>query len=56
MMITKSKKYITILFGNNDDVKMFLSFDNELNNKYFNFKLIEIMPSIQEIYYEVKRG
>ena len=48
-----NKKNITILFGNNDDVKMFLSFDNELNNKYFNFKLIEIMPSIQEIYNEV---
>ena len=47
------KKKITILFGNESDISMFLSFDNELKNKYFNFKLVEIMPSIQDIYNEV---
>lgn len=47
------KSKITILYGNSSDISMFLSFDNELNNKYFNFKLIEIMPSIQDIYNEI---
>ena len=47
------KNKITILYGNSSDISMFLSFDNELNNKYFNFKLIETIPSVQEVYNEI---
>ena len=47
------KKKITLLCGNKSDLEMFLSHDNELSNKYFNFKLIETMPTIQDIYNEV---
>ena len=47
------KSKITILYGNSSDISMFLSFDHELNHKYFNFKLIEVMPSIQDIYNEI---
>ena len=32
---------------------MFLTYDSELRNKYFNFNLIEVIPSIQDIYNEV---
>ncbi len=45
--------HITLLSGNKDDISLFTSFDNELTNKYFNFKLIEIIPDIQDIYHEV---
>ena len=47
------KKKITILTGNENDINMFLTYDNDIRTKYFNFKLIEIMPNIQEIYNEV---
>ena len=47
------KKKITILSGTESDINMFLTYDNDLRTKNFNFKLIEIMPSIQEIYNEV---
>ena len=45
-------KKITLLCGNVEDINLFLSFDNELNI-YFNFKLIEQLPSIQDIYNEI---
>ena len=45
-------KKITLLCGNVEDINLFLSFDNELNS-YFNFKLIEQLPSIQDIYNEI---
>ena len=44
---------ITILCGSKEDISMFMSFDNELNNKYFNFRLIEVIPSVQDIYREI---
>ena len=47
------KKKITLLCGNTGDIEMFLSHDHELANKYFNFKLLETMPTIQDIYNEV---
>ena len=47
------KNNITILSGSKEDLNVFLSFDNELGNKYFNFKLIEIVPSIQDLYQEI---
>ena len=47
------KNNITILSGSKEDLAVFLSFDNELGNKYFNFKLIEIVPSIQDLYQEI---
>ncbi len=46
-------KKITIISGSESDINMFLTYDNDLRTKNFNFKLIEIMPSIQEIYNEV---
>ena len=48
-----NKKKITIISGTESDINMFLTYDNDVRTKYFNFKLIEIMPSIQEIYNEV---
>ena len=48
-----TKNNLTILSGNKDDISMFLSFDNNLSNKYFNFRLLEITPSVQDIYNEV---
>ena len=46
-------KHITILCGNKEDLGVFISFDSELTKKYFNFKMIEIIPSVQDIYQEV---
>ena len=47
------KKKITIITGTESDISMFLTYDNDLRTKNFNFKLIEVMPTIQEIYNEV---
>ena len=47
------KKKVTILFGNLEDINLFLSYDNELKNNYFNFRLIESLPTIQDIYNEI---
>lgn len=47
------KKKITFLCGSKSDIEMFLSHDNELSNKYFSFRLLETMPTIQDIYNEV---
>ena len=47
------KKKITIISGTESDINMFLTYDNDIRTKNFNFKLIEIMPTIQEIYNEV---
>ena len=47
------KKKITIISGTESDINMFLTYDNDLRTKYFNFKLIEVMPSIQDIYNEI---
>ena len=46
-------KKITIISGSESDINMFLTYDNDIRTKNFNFKLIEIMPSIQDIYNEV---
>ena len=48
-----SKKKITLLCGTKNDLEVFLSFDNDVRNKLFNFKFIEVIPTIQEIYNEV---
>lgn len=48
-----NKKKITLLCGTKSDIEVFLSYDNDVRNKLFNFKFIEIMPSIQEIYNEI---
>ena len=47
------KRNITILFGDKENIEFFLSFDNELKNKYFNFKMFEVIPSVQEIYQNI---
>ena len=47
------KNNITLLCGSKEELNIFLSFDNELGNKFFNFKLIEIIPTIQDIYQEI---
>lgn len=46
-------KKITIIEGSESDINLFLTYDNDVRMKYFNFKLIETMPTIQEIYNEV---
>lgn len=47
------KEKITILCGNKEDISLFTSFDSELESNYFHFRLIEIIPSIQDIYQDV---
>ena len=49
------KKKITIITGNENDINMFLTYDNDIRTKNFNFKLIETLPTIQEIYNEVMK-
>ena len=46
------KKKITILCGSKDELELFISFNKEIG-KYFNFRINEIMPSIQEIYNDI---
>ena len=46
-------KKITIISGTDSDINMFLTYDNDVPTKNFNFKLVETMPTIQEIYNEV---
>ena len=46
-------KKITIISGNESDINIFLTYDNDIRTKNFNFKLIEVMPTIQDIYNEV---
>lgn len=48
-----NSKNITVLCGTREDINLFLSFDNDLKNRYFNFRLIEIIPDIQSIYNEI---
>ncbi len=48
-----NKKKITIISGSENDINMFLTYDNDIRTKNFNFKLIETMPTIQEIYNEI---
>ena len=50
-----NKKKITLLCGTKSDLEVFLSFDNDVRNKLFIFKFIEVMPTIQEIYNEVMK-
>ncbi len=47
------KKKITLLCGTKEEIDLFLSFDNDLRNKYFNFHLFEIIPDIQSVYNEI---
>ncbi len=47
------KKKITIISGLESDINTFLTYDNDVRTKYFNFKLVEVMPTIQEIYNEI---
>jgi len=53
MGLTLNKKNITILCGTKEEIENFKSYDSDLINKYFNFKLIEVVPSTQDIYNEV---
>ena len=48
-----TKKKINIICGNKSDIEVFSSFDKEIKNRYFNFCLLEVMPSVQDIYNEV---
>lgn len=48
-----SNKCITLLIGNSHDIDSFLTYDNELKNNYFTFKLNETNPDIQDVYNEV---
>ena len=53
MGLTLNKKNITILCGTKEEIENFKSYDSDLINKNFNFKLIEVVPSTQDIYNEV---
>ena len=46
-------RQITVLMGNKEEINNFLLYDDELKNKYFNFNLIEVIPTIQEIYNDI---
>ncbi len=49
-----SKKNISILIDNKNNIDSFLTYDNDLKNKYFTFELVGIRPDIQDVYNEVK--
>ncbi len=46
-------KNITLLTGNSHNIDSFLTYDNELKNNYFTFRLNEVNPDIQDVYNEV---
>lgn len=48
-----NKQKMVLLCDSLENINLFLSFDNELSSKYFNFRLKMILPDIQDIYNEV---
>ena len=48
-----TKKKVVLLCDSLENINLFLSFDSELNNKYFNFRLKTLLPDIQDIYNEI---
>lgn len=48
-----NKKNITILIDNEHNIDSFLTYDNDLKNNYFTFKLNGIAPDIQDVYNEI---
>jgi AAA+ superfamily predicted ATPase len=53
MGLTLNKKNITLLCGSKEEIDNFKTYNEEVINKYFNFRLIEIIPTSQDIYNEV---
>ncbi len=51
--LTLGKKNITILCGSKEDITNFKTYDEETINKFFNFRLVEVIPTSQDIYNEV---
>ena len=45
-----SDRNITILTGNSHDIDSFLTYDNELKNNYFTFRINGVSPDIQDVY------
>ena len=48
-----NNKNITILCDNDHDIDSFLTYDNDLKNTYFTFKLVGIKPDVQDVYNEI---
>ncbi len=53
MGLTLNKKNITLLCGSKEEIANFKSFNSEVIDKYFNFRLVEVIPTSQDIYNEV---
>jgi len=53
MGLTLNKKNITLLCGSKEEIDNFKTYNEEVINKYFNFRLVEIIPTSQDIYNEV---
>ena len=53
MGLILNKKNITLLCGSKDDINNFKTYNEELIKKYFNFRLVEIIPTSQDIYNEI---
>ena len=53
MGLTLNKKNITLLCGSKEEIQDFKTYNEETINKYFNFRLVEVIPTSQDIYNEV---
>ncbi|MBP5684753.1 MAG: AAA family ATPase [Bacilli bacterium] len=53
MGLTLNKRNITLLCGSKEEIDNFKTYNEETINKYFNFRLVEVIPTSQDIYNEV---
>ena len=53
MGLTLGKKNITLLCGSKEEIANFKTYSPDTIDKYFNFRLVEIIPSSQDIYNEI---
>ena len=49
-----NKKNISILIDDEHNIDSFLTYDNDLKNNFFTFKLVGIKPDVQDVYNEIK--
>ena len=53
MGLTLGKKNITLLCGSKEEIANFKTYNQDVIDKFFNFRLVEIIPTSQDIYNEI---
>ena len=53
MGLTLNKKNVTLLCGSKEEITDFKTYNQDVINKHFNFRLVEVIPTSQDIYNEV---